>query len=116
VGWSDSTHISILPPDDWLRLTREAGLQVHRAFGDGLWDVPYVRWVPAPVQRAVFGWPALLQVLTVGAWMPVKLGETIMEVVFTLGAVLHVPSRVFFVRAGFCVESKRVTRRRPGVF
>ena len=82
VGWSDSTHISILPPDDWLRLTREAGLQVHRAFGDGLWDVPYVRWVPTPVQRAVFGWPALLQVLTVGAWMPVKLGESLLVIAY----------------------------------
>jgi len=53
---------------------------VKRAFGDGLWDVPYVRWLPTAIQRAIFGLPALVQVLTVGAWMPLRLGESLLVI------------------------------------
>jgi SAM-dependent methyltransferase len=80
VGWSDPSHVSVLPPAEWLRLTRAAGFIVKRAFGDGLWDVPYVRWLPTAVQRGLFGLPALAQVLTVGTWMPLKLGESLLVV------------------------------------
>ena len=85
VGWSDPSHVSVLPPAEWLRLTRAAGFEVKRAFGDGLWDVPYVRWLPAGVQRALFGLPALAQVLTVGAWMPVRLGESLLVIAHAAG-------------------------------
>lgn len=80
VGWSDASHVSVLPPAEWLRLTAAAGFMVKRAFGDGLWDVPYVRWLPAPVQRAVFGLPAFAQVLMAGTWMPLKLGESLLVI------------------------------------
>lgn len=45
-----------------------------RAFGDGLWDVPYLPLLPKAVQFALFGWPSLIQVLTCGTFMPVSLG------------------------------------------
>jgi hypothetical protein len=41
---------------------RKAGCDVVRIRGDGLWDPPYVRFLPLRVQRAVFGAPAALQV------------------------------------------------------
>lgn len=82
VGWSDPSHVSVLPPAQWLRLTTEAGFTVKRAFGDGLWDVPYVRGLPVGVQRAFFGLPAFVQVLTVGTWMPIRLGESLLVIAY----------------------------------
>jgi SAM-dependent methyltransferase len=70
----DPTHISVHPPDVWRGWAEEAGLRVLRAFGDGLWDVPYLPLIPAPLQFALFGWPSLIQVLTRGTFVPVSLG------------------------------------------
>jgi len=70
----DPTHISVHPPDAWRGWTEGAGLRVLRAFGDGLWDVPYLPLLPKAVQFALFGWPSLIQVLTCGTFMPVSLG------------------------------------------
>jgi SAM-dependent methyltransferase len=72
----DSTHISLKAPEEWARLTRASGLNLVKVFGDGLWDVPYLPLVPTMVQRAVFSFPAALQVLSGRAWIPVKLGES----------------------------------------
>ncbi len=82
IGWSDPTHISVRPPADWLRMASQVGLAVTRAFDDGLWDVPYVPWVPAKIQLAFFGLPALLQILSGGTWMPVKLGESLLVIAY----------------------------------
>ncbi|MCE2490969.1 MAG: hypothetical protein J4G17_13535 [Anaerolineae bacterium] len=45
-----------------------------RHFGDGLWDVPYVPLLPVKLQFALFGLPALIQVLTRSTFMPLALG------------------------------------------
>jgi SAM-dependent methyltransferase len=84
LGWSDPTHSLVLPPAEWLWMAREAGFVVKQAFGDGLWDVPYLPLIPAPVQRVFFGLPALLQVLTVGTWMPLKLGESLLVIAYKI--------------------------------
>jgi hypothetical protein len=47
---------------------------VLRHFADGLWDVPYLPAIPAKVQFALFGAPALLQVASQTAFMPLTLG------------------------------------------
>lgn len=70
----DPTHINVHPASVWRTWTEQAGLRIDRHYGDGLWDVPYFRVVPAPVQLAILGLPALAQVLTTGTWMPVSLG------------------------------------------
>lgn len=70
----DPTHINCQVPSVWRAWCEDAGLVVERQFGDGLWDVPYVPIVPKALQFALFGWPALLQVLTRGTWMPLALG------------------------------------------
>lgn len=70
----DETHINVQEPDRWLTWCRAAGFQVEAHFGDGLWDTPYFKWIPARLQFAILGVPALLQVLTRGMWMPVSLG------------------------------------------
>jgi SAM-dependent methyltransferase len=70
----DPTHINVHPPETWRRWCEESGLTVVKQFGDGLWDVPYLPILPRPLQFAVFGLPALVQVITRTTWMPVALG------------------------------------------
>jgi SAM-dependent methyltransferase len=70
----DPTHINCHVPAVWRAWCEDAGFVVERHWGDGLWDVPYVPVVPKAMQFGLFGWPALLQVLTRGTWMPLPLG------------------------------------------
>lgn len=70
----DPTHVNCHPPSVWRAWAEEAGFVVLRQFGDGLWDVPYLPVVPKPLQLAVFGAPALVQVLTRSTFMPLALG------------------------------------------
>lgn len=70
----DPTHINVQPPDTWRTWTQEAGFAVLRHFGDGLWDVPYLPLIPAPIQFALFGLPSLVQVIGGGALIPLAWG------------------------------------------
>ena len=70
----DPTHINVQPPATWRAWCEECGFSILRHFGDGLWDVPYVPLLPVKLQFALFGLPALLQVLTRGTHMPLSLG------------------------------------------
>lgn len=70
----DPTHINIHPPAVWRAWCEESGFRVLRHFGDGLWDVPYVPFLPVKMQFALFGFPALIQVLTRSTFMPLALG------------------------------------------
>lgn len=77
-GYRDRTHCSLLEPGTWERLARDAGLRIERTWSDGLWDVPYVRGVPALVQLAVVGAPAIAQVLAAGTFLPPRWGENLL--------------------------------------
>ena len=70
----DPTHINVHPPQQWRRWVEGAGFTVQRHFGDGLWDVPYFSRVPTMVQLALFGAPALAQVLSRSTSMPLNWG------------------------------------------
>ena len=70
----DPTHINVQPPDRWRSWCEEAGFHIVRHFGDGLWDVPYVPLLPVKMQFALFGLPAVMQVLTRLTFTPVSLG------------------------------------------
>ena len=70
----DPTHINVHPPAVWRAWCEESGFSVLRHFGDGLWDVPYVPLLPVKLQFALFGLPALIQVLTRSTCMPLALG------------------------------------------
>jgi SAM-dependent methyltransferase len=74
-GFTDETHISLHHPEIWYRMLREAGFRIRRAFGDGLWDVPYVPLVPPKLQLLFFGLPAIIQTVTAFPFIPVSLGE-----------------------------------------
>lgn len=70
----DPTHINVHPPATWRAWCEQSGFVILRHFGDGLWDVPYVPLLPQKLQFALFGLPALLQVLTRTTRMPLALG------------------------------------------
>lgn len=70
----DETHISVRLPEIWRAWCEASGFTVLRHFGDGLWDVPYLPVIPARVQFALFGLPALVQVATRTTFTPVSLG------------------------------------------
>lgn len=76
----DPTHASLLPPDEWLRLTRAAGLSVERETADGYWDLPYVRWLPGWVQFPLFIVPSALTCLAGRALLPPRFGENVIVV------------------------------------
>jgi len=62
---------------EWMMLMRKAGLEVVSVRADGLWDAPYVRFIPTMVQRVIFGAPAAVQIFWPGnrAFLPAALGE-----------------------------------------
>ncbi len=70
----DPTHINVQPPAIWRAWTEAAGFRVLRHFGDGLWDVPYVAGIPKSIQFALFGFPALIQVVTQTTFTPLTAG------------------------------------------
>jgi SAM-dependent methyltransferase len=77
----DKTHINCHVPQVWKRWCEETGFTVVNQFGDGLWDVPYLPLVPKSLQFALFGFPALLQVLTRTTFTPLALGVNQINVV-----------------------------------
>jgi hypothetical protein len=79
-GYKDPTHISLKKPQEWRALLAQAGFTVQRSFGDGLWNVPYVKYVPAPLQLAFFGWPAAIQTLAGRPLIPVALSESLIVI------------------------------------
>ncbi|MGD8451289.1 MAG: class I SAM-dependent methyltransferase [Phycisphaerae bacterium] len=76
----DPTHCSLLPPAQWLRLTRAAGLVVVREFADGYWDLPYVSWLPRWVQFPIFMGPSVLTCLLAREVLPARFGENVMVI------------------------------------
>ncbi len=70
----DPTHINVHPPEVWRAWCAENGFGIERHFSDGLWDVPYLPLLPKAVQFALFGLPALLQVLTRSTINPLDWG------------------------------------------
>ena len=76
----DETHISLLDPPQWLQLTQRAGLSVERQFSDGLWDAPYVRFVPRLLQLGIFGFPTIVSVFFARPMIPAGWGENLIVV------------------------------------
>jgi SAM-dependent methyltransferase len=70
----DKTHINCHVPEVWKQWGEEVGFTVLKQFGDGLWDVPYLPIIPSKLQFAMFGLPALVQVLTRTTFTPLSLG------------------------------------------
>lgn len=77
----DETHINVHRPEVWAQWCEAAGFSVIKQFGDGLWDVPYLPVIPKSLQFALFGAPALLQVLTQTTFTPLSMGVNQINIV-----------------------------------
>ena len=80
IGYQDPTHISLKRPSEWLGFIRNAGFHPLKVFSDGFWDVPYVRFVPRPVQKLFFGSLGGLQAITGWIFLPMRWGESILVI------------------------------------
>ena len=80
IGYQDPTHISLKRPVEWCSLIEEAGFQLIKAFADGFWDVPYVRFVPKLIQKWFFGAPGGFQAVTGFVFLPLRWGESIIVI------------------------------------
>lgn len=52
--YQDATHCSVLPMDQWRAKLERAGFREVWAGTDGLWDAPYVSWMPRGLQWGLF--------------------------------------------------------------
>ena len=77
IGYQDPTHISLRPPAAWLADLRANGLAVRKVFSDGFWDAPYIPWIPARLQKLLFGAPGGLQAILGWSIIPLQMGESL---------------------------------------
>lgn len=77
IGYQDPTHISLKPPAEWLGYLRKYHLRPKRITTDGLWDAPYVRFIPPRLQLLLFGAPGGLQAIFGWSIIPLRLGESL---------------------------------------
>jgi len=80
IGYQDPTHISLKRPAEWLALIEAAGFQLRRVFSDGFWDVPYIRYVPRPIQKLFFGSLGGVQAITGFVFLPMRWGESVLMI------------------------------------
>jgi len=80
IGYQDPTHISLKAPAEWRALVVKAGFKVQRLFSDGLWDAPYVLFLPQIVQKPIFGSLGGIQAVFGFPFLPVRWGESIIMV------------------------------------
>lgn len=76
IGYRDPTHISMLSPEQWNKYLLQFGLYPRRTFSDGFWDAPYLPWLPAKLQKILFGAPGGLQAILGWSIIPLRLGES----------------------------------------
>ena len=76
VGFRDGTHISLFTPQKWLNLLGKEGFTIVKLFGDGMWDSPYLPFIPTIFQRIIFGLPPVFQVFSGMLFIPAYFGES----------------------------------------
>jgi SAM-dependent methyltransferase len=77
IGYKDPTHISLKPPAEWISMSKAHALQPVRVFSDGFWDAPYLPWIPAKIQKVLFGGPGGLQAILGWSIIPLRMGESL---------------------------------------
>ena len=80
IGYQDPTHISLKRPAEWLDMIRSADFSPLKVFSDGFWDVPYVRFLPSPIQKLFFGSLGGFQAITGWIFLPMTWGESILVI------------------------------------
>lgn len=62
-AFRDPTHCTFLTSAQWRDLCVDAGFEVLLEGSDGLWDSPYLPFLPRVVDRLYFGMPLIINVL-----------------------------------------------------
>lgn len=77
IGFKDPTHVSLWSPQQWIETLRRNHFSARKIFSDGLWDAPYVGWLPKSIQKVLFGAPGGLQAILGLSVIPLRLGESL---------------------------------------
>ena len=77
IGYQDPTHISLKTPAAWLLSLQQNQLQPQKIFSDGFWDAPYLPFIPAMLQKLIFGLPGGLQAVMGWSIIPLRMGESL---------------------------------------
>lgn len=77
IGYQDPTHISLWSPDKWIDSLRGNRITPTKVYSDGLWDAPYITWLPTSIQKVLFGAPGGLQAVFGWSLIPVRMGESL---------------------------------------
>jgi len=80
IGYQDPTHISLKTPSEWMYMIEVSNLRIKRVFADGFWDVPYIRFIPAMIQKLFFGALGGFQAITGFVFLPMTWGESIIVI------------------------------------
>lgn len=80
VGYRDPTHIALRRPAEWLASIRRSGLEPIHLYSDGFWDPPYVRLLPIPLQKILFGLPGGIQAILGLPFLPPSWGESLIVI------------------------------------
>ena len=51
-GFTDKTHLSILPKKEWIDLLKKYEFRITKLASDGFWDIPYFSFLPKSIQKA----------------------------------------------------------------
>ena len=77
IGYKDPTHISLWSPEQWTSTMLRNNLEPRKVYSDGLWDAPYISWLPTSIQKVLFGAPGGLQAVLGLSVIPLRLGESL---------------------------------------
>lgn len=77
IGYKDPTHMSLWSPDQWISALNRNQLKSKKIYSDGLWDAPYIPWLPTSIQKVLFGTPGGLQAIFGLTVIPLRLGESL---------------------------------------
>jgi len=79
-GWRDPTHVSILPPRVHKKIAAACGLRFLSCFYRPLWDTPYIKGIPKPIQDVFIKHPFLLFQYYFGPRLPCAFSEHVLIV------------------------------------
>jgi SAM-dependent methyltransferase len=74
------SHKSLYTIDRWLNLTKSSGFNILKVGTDGLWDVPYLKFIPVWIQKLLFYPMPAIQVATGRLILPAYWGESLIVV------------------------------------
>lgn len=75
-GYKDKTHVSLLSNEEWFKVFSKNNFEIVGVFYDGLWDTPYLKYVPKFIQDLFIKIPSL-GLFLVGMKFSGKWGENL---------------------------------------